>query len=124
MTGRITSKRIHVAPYWLGLAVWNVAEDLSDDFEMLELERHTGQAIKWDAIDEDLMSYQPDFVSCVFHVGFLSVPESGCQLERLRNEAPLLTNSPVRSAFLRMLERGEVTPIDATAAKVGGDYGR
>lgn len=117
MVGRITSARSHLSPHWLRLAVWRAAEDLADVFARLEAE--AAEAEVADRAGE-VLAYRPDFVSCVFHVGFLSVPETAGHLDRLRTERPVFSNAPARSAFLRSLQRRDLEPIDATAARVAG----
>jgi hypothetical protein len=100
----------------LRLKAWRLVDAFVQRSRAYQFKGHCGEREDESAISGCRQSP----ISCVFHVGFVSIIETPEQLERLRRERVAIPSSTARSRMGRMIEREFVRPIDSTAAKVAG----
>jgi hypothetical protein len=136
MTGRTTSRPsdaqlVAAVKAAMRLKAWAMVDAFVDQHKSVQFSGHVSHSTEAGCANEkSSFDYMPcedsgRIVTCVLHVGFLSIVETEKELSRLRGEVVRSDNSPARSRMARLLRKDYVRPIDRTAAKVaGGQDGR
>lgn len=135
MTGRTTSwpsdaQLLAAAKAAMRMKAWAMVDAFVDQHKAAQFSGHVSHGTQPASADQAGFDYVPcedagRVVTCVLHVGFLSIMETENELSRLRGEAVQADISPARSRMARLLNKDYVRPIDRTAAKVaGGQDGR